>query len=116
MADAADVGHAHAEHERVHEVADDEVLAVRRLVLGEPRVRVRRVVVHRDHAEEVVVVLGDRLARPVLVDVADLEVLEVPAEGPVVCRHGADARDQEGAGASWGRSAALDRAAARLME
>ena len=36
MADAADVGHAHAEHQRVDEVADDDVLALRRLVLREP--------------------------------------------------------------------------------
>jgi hypothetical protein len=36
-------------------------------------------VVHRDQAEEVVVRLGDRLGRPVLVDVADLELLEVAA-------------------------------------
>ena len=84
---AAHVGHAHAEHQRVHEVADDQVLAVRALVLREPRVEVRRMVVHRDQAEEVVVVLGDRLARPVLVDVARLEVLVVPAERPIVDRH-----------------------------
>ena len=44
-------------------------------------------VVHRDQAEEVVVGLGDRLARPVLVDVAGLEVLEVPPERPLVGRH-----------------------------
>ena len=59
-------------------------LPVHRLVLAEPRVGVQRVVVHRDHAEEVVVVLGDRLAGPVPVDVADLEVLEVPPERAVV--------------------------------
>src|SRR5205085_461655 len=51
-----------------------------------PLVGVQRVVVHRDHAEQVVVVLGDGLARPVLVDVADLEVLEVAPERPVVGR------------------------------
>ena len=36
-------------------------------------------VVHRDQAEEVVVGLGHRLRRPVLVDGADLELLEVAA-------------------------------------
>ena len=82
----ADVGHAHAEHERVHEVADDDVAPLHRR-LAEPRVGVQRVVVHRDHAEQVVVVLGDRLARPVPVHVADDEVLQVPPEGPVVRRH-----------------------------
>ena len=87
----AHVGHAHAEHERVHEVADDDVLAVHRLVLGEPLVRVQRMVVHRDHAEQVIVVLGDRLAGPVPVDVADGEVLEVATEWPLVRRHGGEA-------------------------
>ena len=57
------------------------------LVLGEPVVGVQRVVVHGDHAEQVVVVLGDRLAGPVPVDVADVEVLEVAAEGPFVDGH-----------------------------
>ena len=88
MADAADVGHAHAEHQRVDEVADDERLAHGRLVLGEPVVRVRRMVVHRDHAEQVVISLGDRLARPVLVDVADLEILQVAAEWSIMDGHG----------------------------
>ena len=37
-------------------------------------------VVHREQAEQVVVVLGDRLARPVLVDRADLELLVVATE------------------------------------
>ena len=70
MARAAHVGHAHAEHQRVHQVAHHHVLALDRLVLGEPVVGVEWVVVHGDHAEEVVVGLGDRLARPVPVDVA----------------------------------------------
>ena len=83
----ADVGHAHAEHERVHEVADDDVAPLHRRLAGEPGVGVQRVVVHRDHAEQVVVVLGDRLARPVPVHVADDEVLEVPAEGAFVRGH-----------------------------
>ena len=62
--------------------------AVHGLVLGEPLVRVQRVVVHRDHAEQVIVCLGDRLAGPVPVDVAWLEVLECATEGPLVDRHG----------------------------
>ena len=37
--------------------------------------------VHRDQAEEVVVCLGHGLGRPVLVDRADLELLEVAAVG-----------------------------------
>src|SRR5208282_3722297 len=39
-----------------------------------------RMVVHGEQAEQVVVVLGDRLARPVLVDRADLELLIRPSE------------------------------------
>jgi len=39
------------------------------------------VVVHRDHAEQAVVVLGDGLARPVPVDVTDLEILEILPNG-----------------------------------
>ena len=77
---ATHVGHAHAEHQRVDEVPDHDVLAELRLRLRVPRIGVQRMVVHRDHAEEVVVGLGDGLARPVLVDVARLEVLEVPTE------------------------------------
>ena len=84
---AAHVGHAHAEHERVHEVADHDVLAELRLRLRVPRVGVERMVVHRDHAEEVVVGFGDRLARPVAVDVAGLEVLVEAPERPLVDRH-----------------------------
>ena len=87
MAAPRHVGHAHAEHERVHQVADHDVAAVHGLVLGEPHVGVQRVVVHRDHAEQVIVVLGDRLAGPVTVDVTGLEVLEVAAEGAVVDGH-----------------------------
>ena len=115
---AADVGDAHAQHQRVHEVADHQVLAVRRLVLGEPRVGVHRVVVHRDHAEQVVVVLGDRLARPVLVDVADLEVLEVAAERSVVRRHVPDATSAPPATGNLASSVASvgsPRAAPRLV-
>src|SRR5580698_3018395 len=43
--------------------------------------------VHGDHAEEMVVRLCDGLARPVAVDVSDAEVLEAPAEGPFVDGH-----------------------------
>src|SRR6185369_14121183 len=68
-------------------VADDHVAAEVGLRLGVVRVGVQRVVVHRDHAEQVVVVLGDGLAGPVLVHVADGEVLEVATEGALVGRH-----------------------------
>ena len=58
-----------------------------RFVLGEPGVGVQRVMVHRDHAEQVVVGLGDGLAGPVPIDVADLELLEVATEGSLVGPH-----------------------------
>src|ERR1041385_204302 len=51
----AHVRHAHPEHEGVDEVADHDVLAELCLRLREPRVGVQWMVVHRDHAEQVVV-------------------------------------------------------------
>jgi hypothetical protein len=66
---------------------DDHVLAVHRRLRSEVRVGVQRMVVHRDHAEQVVVVLGDGLAGPVLVDVTDLEVVVAAAEGALVHGH-----------------------------
>ena len=77
---AADVRHRHAEQQRVDVVADDDVLAEVGGLLRVVDVQVQRVVVHREQAEQVVVVLGDRLAGPVLVDRADLELLVVPTE------------------------------------
>jgi hypothetical protein len=44
-------------------------------------------VIHGDHAEEVIVRFGYRLAGPVLVDIADLELLEVTTEGPFESVH-----------------------------
>ena len=82
------VGDTHAEHQGVHEVANHDVLAVHGLVLGEPHVGVQWVVVHGDHAKEVVVGLGDGLARPVPVHVPDVEILIVAPEGPVDDGHG----------------------------
>ena len=43
--------------------------------------------VHGHHAEQVVVELGDRLARPVAVDVARDEILQVTTKRAVVDRH-----------------------------
>ena len=63
-----------------------------RLVLREPGVGVQRVVVHRDHAEQVVVGLGDCLAGPVLVDVANDKIFEVSSKGPFVCGHDVKSR------------------------
>jgi hypothetical protein len=84
---ATHVGDAHAEHQRVDHRPGHDV-APELAVLGVPVVEVERMVVHGDQAEEVVVGLGDRLARPVAVDVADFELLEVTAVGPLVHSHG----------------------------
>ena len=46
-----------------------------------------RVMVHGDHAEQMVVSFGDCLSRPVSVDIADFEVLEMAAEWAVVGTH-----------------------------
>ena len=73
-------GHRHAQQQGVDVVAHDDVLAEVGRLLGVVDVHVQRVMVHREQAEQVVVVLGDRLAGPVLVHGADLELLVVPAE------------------------------------
>jgi hypothetical protein len=103
---AGDVGNRHPERQRVDERPHDDVAALLRPARVHV-VDVQRVVVHRDQAEEVVVGLGDRLRRPVLVDGALLELLEVApvgmgagrftlslvrgevvAHGPALCRSG----------------------------
>ena len=77
---AAHVRDAHPERQRVDQRPDDDVAAL--LGLGGVHVvDVQRVVVHRDQAEQVVVGLGDGLGRPVLVDGADLELLQVAPVG-----------------------------------
>jgi hypothetical protein len=49
-------------------------------------------VVHRDHAEQVVVGFGDGLAGPVPVHVTGLEVLVQPPERSLVDRHPVEVR------------------------
>src|ERR1700712_3612928 len=56
---ARDVGDRHAEQQRVDVVPDDDVASLLG-ALGVVAVEVQRVVVHRDEAEEVVVLVGDR--------------------------------------------------------
>ena len=87
---AGDVRHGHAEQQRVDVVADHDVLAELGGLPRVVRVQVQRVVVHGEQAEQVVVVLGHRLARPVLVARADLELLVAPPElhaASPACRH-----------------------------
>ena len=77
---AGHVRHGHAEQDRVDVVAHHHVALEVRGRLGVVRVEVQRVVVHGQQAEQVVVVLRDGLARPVPVNRADLELLEVPSK------------------------------------
>src|ERR1022692_1914683 len=77
---AGDVWHRHAEQQGVDVVAHHHVPAEVSGLLRVVRVQVQRVVVHGEEAEQVVVVLGDRLAWPVLVDRPDLELLVGPSE------------------------------------
>src|SRR5579863_4808431 len=81
---AADVCNAHPDREAVHEISDHDVAPELGLRLRVVRVGVERVMVHREQAEEMVVRLGDRLAGPVPVRRADVELLEVAAELHVV--------------------------------
>ena len=97
---AADVGDRHAERERVDERAHDDVaplLGLRRVHV----VEVQRVVVHRDQAEQVVVGLGHGLGGPVLVDGADLELLEVAAVGMGAARLARGLVGLDGLGLVW---------------
>ena len=75
-----DVRHRHAEQQRVDVVTHHHVLAEVGRLRRKVRVQVERMVVHGEQAEQVVVVFGDRLARPVLVDRSDLELLVGPSE------------------------------------
>jgi len=75
----ADVGHAHADHQRHGERAA-HYAATEFAVPGVLLVEVHRVRVHRKQRERDVVVLGDRAPGAMLVDVADPEVLEIAPE------------------------------------
>ena len=80
---SGDVRHAHPEQQGVDERPDDDVAPAIHLGLGVVGVDVQRADRHREEAEQVVLRLGDRLARPVGERVARLVVLEVPAEAAV---------------------------------
>ena len=56
-------------------------------ILCKPLVGVERMMVHGDHAEQMVVSFGDCLSRPVSIDVADFEVFEMAAKWAVVDTH-----------------------------
>src|SRR5271165_5088872 len=58
--------------------------------------------VHRDQAEQVVVRLGDRLRRPVLVHGADLELLQVASIGMGAARLACSLLDLDGMGLAHG--------------
>jgi hypothetical protein len=56
-------------------------------VLGKPCIRVQRVVIHRNHAEQVIICFGDCLAGPMFVDITYFEVFETAPEGSVKSTH-----------------------------
>ena len=82
----AHIGDTHPQHQAVDEVADDNIASLHRLGC-KPIVGVQRVVVHCDHAEEVVVVFSDGLTRPVAEDVTRGEIFQASAERALMCRH-----------------------------
>ena len=84
------VGHAHAEHERVHQIPDDDIPPLHALG-SKPVIGVQRVMIHRDHAKEVIISFRDRLSRPVSVHVTDDEFLEASTKGAFVNGHLSDA-------------------------
>ena len=74
------VRHGHSQQEGVDVVAHHDVALEVGGLLRVVRVQVQRVMVHREQAEQMVVVLGDGLSGPVLVHGPDFELLVVPPE------------------------------------
>jgi hypothetical protein len=72
---AADVRDAHSEHQRIDKVSDNHILAMDGFILSKPFVGVKWVMIHRDHAKEMVISFGNGLAWPVSVHVAYLKIL-----------------------------------------
>ena len=91
----ANVGDTHPECQRVDEISNYDILAMDSFVLGKPFVRMKWVMIHGDHAEEMVVRFRNGLAWPVPVDITDLEFLEVAAEWAVVDAHGSSVEDRD---------------------
>ena len=67
------IGHAHAKHQRIDQVANDNVATLHTL-LGKPIIRMQRMMIHRDHAKQMIVCFRDGLARPVSIYIADNEI------------------------------------------
>ena len=47
----------------------------------------KRMMVHRQHAEEMIIEFGNGFSWPVLVDVTDFKIFEVSAKWPVMDAH-----------------------------
>ena len=56
-------------------------------ILRKPLIGVERVMVHGDHAEQMVIGFGDCLAGPMPINVADFEVFEMATKWAVVGSH-----------------------------
>ena len=76
---AGDVGHRHADDHAEDEGAQHHALLVLCVRLGVVRVRMQRVLVHREKREPGAVRLADRAPRPVREELAHRELFEVAA-------------------------------------
>ena len=83
---ATHIGHAHAKHERINQVADNNIATLHTL-LCEPIIRVQRVMIHRDHAKQMIIGLRNRFTGPMAKNIAYYEIFEISAEWSLVCRH-----------------------------
>jgi hypothetical protein len=87
VASATHIRNTHAEHQRIHEIADDDI-ATLHAIGGEPVVGMQRMMVHGDHAKQMIVGFGDGLTRPMAVNIADNKILEASPERSLVNGHG----------------------------
>src|SRR3989441_766950 len=75
------VRHGHPDPDREDERPQDQPLPMLGVLLGVVRVRVDRVLIHRQEGEPGAVRLADRSPRPVAGDLADRELLEIASVG-----------------------------------
>jgi hypothetical protein len=77
----------HPKHQRVNEIANNNVLAMNGLVLGKPLVGMERMVIHGDHAKQMIICFGNSLSGPMSIYIAYFEFFEVAAKWTVVGAH-----------------------------
>jgi hypothetical protein len=79
------VGHRDPEKKRVDECPDNQISPKVHLRARVVSVGVHRTDGAREQAEEVILGLGNRVAGPMAIDIADLEIIEVAAEAILPC-------------------------------